>query len=81
MNREKPSQEPSPENIEAIDQEIERLIETLENFDYTNFSEEVQEQWYYIEMEAKVAKDRQAAKAHLEEFFTILENMKKGESK
>jgi hypothetical protein len=75
MNREKPPQEPSPENVEAIDQEIERLLEALDNFDYNNFSAEVQEQWYFIEMEAKVAQDRATAKTRLEHFIKHLEEL------
>lgn len=78
MFREKPPQEPILENIES---EIEKLLEVLESFDFNEFNEQVQEQWYYIEMEAKVAKDREAAKAHLEEFIAVLENIKKGEGK
>jgi len=77
MNQEKPTFEAGQENVEVIDQEIEKLIEALDKFDYNNFSEEVQEQWYYVEMEGKVAKDRQAAKAHLEEFIKKLETLSK----
>lgn len=78
MTREKPGPE---QGREIIDAEIEKLLEVLESFDFNEFSEQVQEQWYWIEQEANVAKDRAAAKAHLQEFIAILEKIKKGEGK
>ncbi|MBU0648810.1 hypothetical protein KJ969_01735 [Patescibacteria group bacterium] len=76
MSREKPSPEQSPENI---DSEIEKLLEIFDSFDFNEFSEQVQDRWYDVEMEARVAKDRETAKAHLEEFLAVLENIKKRE--
>jgi len=70
-------QEPSPEDI---DQEIERLVEVLYSGEYSdmwhNFPE-LQEEWYWIEQEAGVALDRQAAKEHLEQFIKKLDSLKK----
>ena len=67
--------EPSPE---AVDAEIENLLKELNNYAeiYDEGSPELQEEWYWIEMEAKVAKDRQAAKAHLEEFISKIKELK-----
>lgn len=69
---EQPPGEPSPEEIER---EIESLLEKLEgcNQFYAGLDQDWQDKWYDAEMEAKVAKDRSAAKTHLEEFIHALE--------
>jgi len=77
MHGEKPIFEGGQENIEVIDQEIESLIEALDKYNYNNLPEEVQDEWYDVEMEGKVGKDRSAAKAHLEEFIKKLEELSK----
>lgn len=66
--------EPNPENIET---EIERLLDALHNKAelYDKFPE-IQREWYDVEMEAEVAKDRKTAKEHLEEFIKKLEELK-----
>ena len=63
--------EPTPEEIDA---EIEKLLQTLDEYGdlYNKLSLELQDQWYDAEMEAKVGKDRGAAKTHLEKFLGIL---------
>ena len=68
--------EPSPENVEA---DIERLLDVLHGYAelYDEFPE-IQEDWYYAEMEAETSQDREAAKVHLEEFIKKLEEKKKG---
>ncbi len=70
-------QEPSPE---GIDQEIERLVGVLYGEEYSDMWRdfpELQEEWYWIEQEAGVALDRQAAKEHLERFIKRLNSLKK----
>jgi len=70
-------QEPSPEEIDA---EIERLVGVLyseEYFDMWHDFPELQKEWYWIEQEANVALDRQAAKEHLEQFIEKLDSLKK----
>ena len=69
---EQPPQEPSPEETEG---DIENLLEKLEGFNqfYAKLDQDWQDRWYDAEMEAKVAKDRPTAKAHLEEFIQALE--------
>ena len=70
-------QEPSPE---SIDQEIERLVGFLYGEEYSDMWQnfpELQEEWYWIEQEAGVALDRQAAKEHLEQFIEKLDSLKK----
>ncbi len=65
----------SPEDIERIDAEIEGLLQELDDYsDLYDKLPELQDQWYEVEMEAKVAKDRAAAKAHLEEFVSLLKS-------
>ena len=65
--------------IESTPEELELSIEALlgaldEEFgeSYNNLSQELQDRWYDAEMEAKVGKDRLAAKNHLEQFIDIL---------
>ena len=65
--------------IELTPEEIELSIEALlaaldEKFgeSYNDLSPELQDRWYDAEMEAKVGKDRVAAKNHLEQFIDIL---------
>lgn len=71
-NFKKSEQEPSFENIEKIDAEIKELLESLDSFDFNFFGPEIQEEWYWVEQEANVAKDRIAAKTHLEQFVEKL---------
>jgi hypothetical protein len=68
--------EPNLENVEAG---IKRLLDVLHGYAelYDEFPD-IQEEWYFIEMEAEVAKDRETAKIHLEEFIKKLEEKKKG---
>ncbi len=76
MNPEKRfSKESGPENIDSA---IEKLLETLESYGelYDGLSPELQDWWYDVENEARAGKDRQAAKAHLEEFLGVLERIK-----
>lgn len=76
-NFNKREQEPSFENdVEKMDEEIKELLESLDNFDFDSFGPEIQEEWYWVEQEANVAKDRMAAKINLERFIEKL----KGES-
>ena len=67
--------EPSPEEIDA---KVERLLGELSDHTelFVSGSPEFQEEWYWIEMEANVAKDRPAAIAKLEEFIGKLKEMK-----
>lgn len=70
-------QEQEP-NLEAIDSEIGSLLETLG--DYVELYDqlpELQEEWYWADMEARVSRDRVKAKAQLEEFIKKLESLKK----
>lgn len=71
-NFNKGEQEPLFEDIEKIDAEIKEFLESLDNFDFESFSLEIQEEWYWVEQEDNVVKDRMAAKAHLEQFIEKL---------
>jgi hypothetical protein len=79
MNRfeEGPAPEASQENIEQIDREIADLVETLNSFEFNDFSREVQDEWYEVEMQGLVGKDRPAAKSRLEAFIAKLEALGK----
>lgn len=62
------------ENTEKIDAEIKELLKSLDNFNFNSFRLEIQEEWYWVEQEANVAKDRATAKNHLEQFIEKLKN-------
>lgn len=67
-------QEPTFENVDSA---IEDLLEKLDSYaELWDGHPELQEQWYWAEMEARVSKDREAAKVHLEEFIEILRGLK-----
>ena len=69
---------PSPESIEA---EIERLLGELATYALDQFPEEAQDQlaeeWYDAEMEAKVGADREHALEYLRQFVNKLESAPK----
>lgn len=72
---------PSPENIES---QIEELLRELDNYALDQFPEEIQEQledeWWAAEEEAKVGKDREGACERLRGFIEKLtKTPKKGE--
>jgi len=63
---------PTPENIDLL---IEQLLEKLAEYGdlYDEVTPELRDQWYLADMQATVGKDREAAKAKLEEFLEIIE--------
>jgi hypothetical protein len=70
--------DPAAENIEA---RIEALRERLKGLDeqgnlFDRVGENVQEEWYYVAMEARMGEDREAAAVHLEAFLKTLEKLK-----
>ena len=67
---------PTPENVEA---QIEQLLEKLDNLvpDLWHSHPEIQEEWYWVEMESKTGKNREQAKSNLETFIEKLQNLKK----
>ena len=62
-------QVPSPENV---DSQIEQLLTQLDNFDFHSSPEEVQEEWYWTETEARVGEDRDQALARIRQFVDRL---------
>ena len=68
---------PQEPNLEAIDLQIDRLLENLGDYaELYDQSPELQDEWHWTEMEARVSIDRAAAKARLEEFIKKLEAKK-----
>lgn len=63
----------TPEKIKEIDATIGDLLENLYEHDYDSLSPEIQDEWYWVEEEAKVGKDRELAKAVLEKFLNVLQ--------
>lgn len=68
------AKELTQEQSEELEQSIENLLKELDNYDMNNFSQEIQEDWYYVEMEATAGKDREIAKANLEQFLQSLQD-------
>ncbi len=64
---------PTPENTEA---EIEKLLGALDNYTPKLWEShpELQEGWYWVEMEGKVSQDREPARDHLRNFLGVLES-------
>jgi hypothetical protein len=69
---------PNPENIES---KIEQLLNKLDDYALAQFPEGIQDQladeWYAAEMEARVSADRDAALTHLSQFIEKLQNTEK----
>lgn len=66
---------PIPENLdEAINRLLDKLAEYAEFYDEAG--PELQERWYWVEMEARVCKDRAKAKVRLEKFIEVIESEK-----
>ncbi len=64
---------PTPENVDLL---INQLLDKLAEYGdlYNEVSSELQEQWYWVEMEARVGRDRETAKVKLKEFLKIIES-------
>lgn len=68
-------------NIENVESQINQLLEELNNYAINQFPEEIQNQladdWYDAEMEAKISKDRSQALEHLRQFVDKLARIPK----
>jgi len=62
----------TPAEFKEINASIEELLGRLDDYDYGSFSPEIQDEWYWVEQEAIVGKDRELAKAVLERFLNTL---------
>lgn len=69
------SKELTPEEIKELDEQINLLLERLNEFDFSTMPPKIQEEWYWVETEAGVGKDRRAVKDKLEKF---IEKLKQG---
>lgn len=71
---------PQPKSPEQIETEISKLLEDLDGYSefFDGLSEELQEAWYYAEMEAKVGKNREQAKEEIERFLKVLKEQSPG---
>lgn len=56
-----------------LEESILKLLDDLDQYDFGKYSAEVQEEWYWVEQEARVGKDREAARAKLEIFLKTLQ--------
>lgn len=68
---------PDPENTEG---QIERLLGELDNYDHNRFPEEIVEEWYYVNLEARVGEDRGQALERLRQFIDKLSKTPKKEA-
>ena len=62
----------SREEVEKIDAEINELLKSLDNYDFSTFPDDVQEEWISVEQEASAGLDRAKAKANLERLLDYL---------
>lgn len=65
----------TPAEIKEIDATIEKLLERLYKYDYNDLDSETQDEWYQVDQEAMVGKDRELAKAVLERFLKVLQDL------
>ena len=68
------SREQSPEEVREHDTGIETLLEDLDKYDFDSYSPEIQDEWYWVEQEARVGKDRELAEANLRGFLERLKS-------
>lgn len=66
-----PSRELTSEETKEIETNINKLLEQLDDYDFDSFGPEMQEAWYYAEMEAGACNDRELAKKVLERFLAF----------
>ena len=63
-------------NIENVESQMEQLLSKLDNYALDQFPEEIQDEladeWYDAEMEARVGKNRGQALEHLSQFVNKL---------
>lgn len=62
----------TPEEAKELEGSIEKLLEDLNQYDLESCSPERQEDWYWVEQEANIGKDREIAKANLERLLKTL---------
>ena len=62
----------TPEKLQEIETEVEKLLEQLDEYDFDSFGPEVQEEWYWAELEAGAGKDRELAVVILKRFISTL---------
>ena len=63
----------TPEATKELEGSIKELLATLDQYDFDSFSPEKQDEWYLVEQEARVGKDRELARANLQRFLKTLE--------
>ena len=61
-----------PENLEQLEEQIATLLKILDQYDYSILNDEMQEEWYYAELEAEAGKDRELALLNLQDFLARL---------
>jgi len=64
------------EQLDELEESIKKLLKILDQYRMDDFSQDVQEEWYFVELEAMTGKDREIAKVNLEQFLQILPGLK-----
>lgn len=64
--------EVTPEETKELEEPIGKLLEDLSQYDFESCSPERQEEWYWVEQEANVGKDRELARVNLERLLKTL---------
>lgn len=70
------AKELTPEQLKELEESIKKLLKILDQYNMDDFSQNVQEEWYFVELEAMTGKDREIAKVNLEQFIQSLEGQK-----
>ena len=63
----------TPEKLQEIETAIGELLKRLDEYDFSSFSDEIQEKWYWAELEANSGKDRELALVVLKRFINTIE--------
>lgn len=62
-----------PEETKKLEESIKDLLKSLDNYDFVKFSPKIQEDWYWVELEATAGKDRQLAEVNLKRLLKVLQ--------
>ena len=61
------------EETKELEGSIEKLLGDLDQYDFRGCSPERQDEWYWVEQETRVGKDRELAKSNLVRLLKVLQ--------
>lgn len=71
------AKELTQEQVKELEESIEKLLGDLDQYDFESCSSERQDEWYWVEQEARAGKDRELAEANLTRFLKVLQEESK----